>query len=55
MFPPQIREIGVISFLYKEILAVVAAIADVIEISTNKRWNIGWHAFYNIQKKRPDT
>jgi len=40
MFPPQVHEVGIVSFLGKYILAIITTIVDVIEISVNEWRNI---------------
>ena len=43
MLPPQFHEVGVVSFLGKDIFAVVAAVVDVEESSVGEGWNVGGH------------
>jgi hypothetical protein len=43
VFPPQFHEIGIVPLLNKDILVVVAAIKDVIEIAKRKWDRVGGH------------
>jgi hypothetical protein len=44
MFPPKFHEVRVIPLLRKDVLVVVAAIEDVIELSVFQRDGIGGYA-----------
>jgi hypothetical protein len=43
VLPPQFHEVGVVSFLDKDVFAVVAAIIDMKEGSVGEGWNVGGH------------
>lgn len=43
ILPPQFHKIGIVSFLNKDVFAVVATIVDVIKSSVSDGWDIGGH------------
>ena len=55
VLPPQFHEISVIPLLDENILVVIAAIEDVIELSEFKRNWVGGHdAILLLLRERPD-
>jgi hypothetical protein len=45
MFPPQLHEIVVVSFLRKKVLSIISTVEDVIESPKYKRSRVGGHRY----------
>ena len=55
VFPPQRKEVSIISFLEEDVFMIIAAIIDVIEVSIRDRWDVGRHyKFRKLIMNRPD-